>query len=435
MSYAETLDYLFSRLPMFQRVGAAAYTRSLANIEALCRALGHPERSFRSIHVAGTNGKGSSSHALAAVLQAAGYRTGLYTSPHLVDFTERVRLDGRPVPPEYVSAFVAKHRALFDELGVSFFEMTVALAFRYFADERVDVAVIEVGLGGRIDSTNVIRPLVSLITNISYDHQDLLGDTLPLIAAEKAGIIKPEVPVVVSQTQPEVADVFRRVAVENRARLRFADAEYAVTNQAPLPGGAGQSLDVVRPANGAGLLPNLHLDLAGEYQRHNLPGVLTVLDELRPLGFELPEAVVRAGLSAVQRRTGLRGRWQVLGEGPLVVADTGHNEAGMSAAIRQVLLSRPAHLHVVLGMVGDKAIGKMLAVLPAENATYYFCAAAIPRALPAAKLREQAAAFGLAGAEFASVREAVAAARAAAHPTDAVYIGGSTFVVAEVEGL
>ncbi|MBC7447183.1 MAG: bifunctional folylpolyglutamate synthase/dihydrofolate synthase [Hymenobacteraceae bacterium] len=432
MTYAETLDYLFGRLPMFQRVGAAAYTRSLANIEALCRELGHPERAFRSVHVAGTNGKGSSSHALAAVLQTAGYRTGLYTSPHLVDFTERVRLDGRPVLPAYVVEFVARNRALFEELNVSFFEMAVALAFPYFADERVDIASIEVGLGGRPDSTNVIEPLISLITNISYDHQDLLGDTLPLIAAEKAGIIKAGVPVVISQTQPEVAEVFQRVAATHHARLRFADQEYAVDRQAPLIGGGGQTLDVVRAADGAAILPNLHLDLAGEYQRHNLPGILATVDELRAAGFDLPETVVRAGLATVQRRTGLRGRWQILGERPLVVADTGHNEAGLRAALAQVVARHPAHLHMVLGMVGDKAIGKMLALLPTANATGYFCAARIPRALPAAELQHQAAAFGLMGEVFSSVAAAVAAARAAATVNDAVYIGGSTFVVAEV---
>ncbi len=434
MTYAETLDYLFARLPMYQRVGAVAYTRSLANIEALCRELGHPERSFRSVHVAGTNGKGSSSHALAAVLQAAGYRTGLYTSPHLVDFTDRVRLDGRPVPAAYVVEFVAKNRALFEELKVSFFEMTVALAFRYFADERVDIAIIEVGLGGRIDSTNVVQPLVALITNISYDHQDLLGDTLPLIAAEKAGIIKPGVPVVVSQSQPEVADVFQRVAAAQQAFLRFADQEYAVVQQAPL-GSGGQSLSVVRPADGAPILPNLHLDLAGEYQRYNLPGVLATLDELRLRGFDLPETVVRAGLATVQRRTGLRGRWQILGEYPLVVADTGHNEAGLRVALAQVVQRAPAHLHVVLGMVGDKAIGRMLALLPTQSATYYFCHARIPRALPAAELQVQAAAFGLIGEVYPSVMAAVTAAREVAGAADAVYIGGSTFVVAEVEGL
>lgn len=431
MTYADTLDYLFGRLPMFQRVGAAAYTRSLANIEALCRELGHPERSFRSVHVGGTNGKGSSSHSLAAVLQTAGYRTGLYTSPHLIDFTERVRLDGQPVPPAYVVEFVEKNRALFEKLNVSFFEMTVALAFRYFADSQVDIAVIEVGLGGRIDSTNVIRPLVSLITNISYDHQDLLGDTLPLIAAEKAGIIKAGVPVVVSESQPEVADVFVRVATANQARLRFADQEYTVVNQVPLNDG-GQSLDVVRTTDGAPILPNLRLDLAGEYQRHNLPGILAVLDELRAVGFALPEAVIRAGVAAVQRRTGLRGRWQVLGEHPFVVADTAHNEAGLRETLAQLQRRKPVHLHVVLGMVGDKAIGRMLALLPAVDATYYFCAARIPRALPAESLRAQGAAFGLIGDIYPSVTAAYTMARNAAAAEDVVYIGGSTFVVAEI---
>jgi dihydrofolate synthase / folylpolyglutamate synthase len=430
-TYAETLDYLFARLPMFHRIGAAAYTRSLDNIEALCGALAHPERAFRSVHVAGTNGKGSSSHALASVLQTAGYRTGLYTSPHLVDFRERIRLNGQLIPEEYVVAFVEKHRTLFEELNVSFFEMTVALAFRFFADEGVDVAVIEVGLGGRIDSTNVIRPLVSLITNISFDHQDLLGDTLPLIAVEKAGIIKPGVPVVVSQTQPGVAEVFEQIARERVAPLRFADAEFTVVNQAAHRDG-GQSLDVLR--SGKPYLPNLHLDLAGEYQRFNLPGILATLEVLRSTGFELPDAIVRAGLSSIQRRTGLRGRWQVLGQQPLVVADTGHNEAGLTEALGQLLRRQPAHLHVVLGMVRDKAIGKMLALLPTA-ATYYFCAARVPRALPAADLQGQAVAFGLSGAAYDSVAAAIRAARAAAAPTDAVYIGGSTFVVAEVEGI
>ncbi len=431
MTYAETLDYLFARLPMFQRIGAAAYTRSLDNIEALCSALAHPERAFRSVHVAGTNGKGSSSHALASVLQTAGYRTGLYTSPHLVDFRERIRLNGQLIPADYVVAFVEKHRPLFEELNVSFFEMTVALAFRYFADEAVDVAIIEVGLGGRIDSTNVIRPLVSLITNISFDHQDLLGQTLPLIAAEKAGIIKPGVPIVVSQAQTETADVFHQVAAERGAPLRFADAEYTIRHQAPHRDG-GQNLDVLH--NGVSYLPNLHLDLAGSYQRLNLPGILATLDTLGAAGYDLPETVVRAGLGSIQRRTGLRGRWQVLGEHPLVVADTGHNEAGLTEALGQLMRREPTHLHVVLGMVKDKAIGKMLGLLPTD-ATYYFCAATVQRALPAEELRDQAEAFDLKGTAFPSVAAAVKAARAAALPTEAVYIGGSTFVVAEVEGI
>lgn len=430
MTYTETLDWLFARLPMFQRVGAVAHTKSLANILELCQALHHPERSFRTVHVGGTNGKGSSSHMVAAVLQAAGYKVGLYTSPHLRDFTERIRLNGHPVPPDYVVAFVERYRELFEELHPSFFEVTVALAFRYFADERVDIAVIEVGVGGRLDSTNVIMPLVSLITNISWDHQDLLGDTLPKIAFEKAGIIKPAVPVVVSQEQDEVREVFEQVATVQSAALAFASRTFTVVNQNPLPAG-GQALDVLR--DGQPYLPNLHLDLTGDYQRLNLPGVLLTLEHLRTRGFDLPEAVVRAGLADVQRRTGLRGRWQVLGQRPLVVADTGHNEAGLREAIGQVLRRRPKHLHMVLGVVRDKDLSKMLGLLPVADTTYYFCQAQVPRALPAAELREKAAVLGLVGEEYASVTAAVRAARAAAQPKDAVYIGGSTFVVAEVE--
>lgn len=429
LTYAETLAWLYAQLPMFHRVGAAAYTRSLENIEALCSALGHPERSFQSVHVAGTNGKGSSSHMLASVLQTAGYRTGLYTSPHLKDFTERVRLNGAPVPPEAVVEFVTRHRVLFEEIKPSFFEMTVALAFRHFADQRVDIAVVEVGLGGRLDSTNIIRPLVSLITNISWDHKDLLGDTLPLIAAEKAGIVKPGVPVIVSQTQEEVDFVFRQVADTQGAPLTFADSLFEIRNPMPLPAG-GQTVDVWR--RGELYLPNLHLDLPGEYQWLNLPGVLAAVEELRAAGFALSEATVRAGLREVGRRTGLRGRWQVLGEHPLVVADTGHNEAGLRAALDQLLRRHPTHLHLVLGVVADKEVSQMLALLPTD-ATYYFCQAQIPRALPAGQLAERAAAFGLLGEVYDSVPAAVRAARSAAAPTDAVYIGGSTFVVAEVE--
>ncbi len=433
MTYPETLDYLYARLPMYQRVGAVAHTRSLANIEVLCARLAHPERGFRAVHVAGTNGKGSSSHMLAAVCQAAGYRTGLYTSPHLIDFTERIRLNGEPIPPEEVVRFVETHRDLLEELQPSFFEMTVALAFRYFADQRVDIAIIEVGLGGRLDSTNVIRPLVSLITNISWDHQDLLGDTLPLIAAEKAGIIKPGVPVVISQVQTEVAAVFQQVAAANRAPIRFADTELYVATQTPLPEGVGQSMDVMhRDAleQWTPYLPNLHLDLLGEYQYLNVPGVLATLEELQVQGFRFTQPMVRAGLSEVQRRTGLRGRWQVLGRDPLVVADTGHNEAGLGAAIAQLLRTPHQKLHIVFGVVRDKDIGVLLRLLPPE-ATYYFCEAKIPRALPAPELREQAEAFGLKGKLYVSVAKAVDAARAAAAPEDVVYIGGSTFVVAE----
>ena len=433
MTYPETLAYLYAQLPMFQRVGAAGFKKGLDNAWALSAAMGAPQKRFRSVHVAGTNGKGSSSHLLAAVLQAAGYRVGLYTSPHLREFTERIRLNGQELAPDYLVAWVARWRGLFETLKPSFFEMCVALAYDYFAAERVDIAVVEVGLGGRLDSTNIITPLVSLITNISYDHQALLGDTLPEIAAEKAGIIKPGIPVIVSQTQAEVADVFQAKARQEAAPLTFADAHYAVGQPTPADPAAGaQQLDVLR--DGQPYLDHLELGLVGDYQRLNLPGVLAVLNELRHHGYVLPEAAVRQGLRQVQALTGLRGRWSVIGQHPLVVCDTAHNEAGLRLVLGQLAGLRYEHLHFVLGTVNDKDVAKMLALLP-RAATYYFCQADIPRALSAEELAAQAAAAGLLGRSYGAVPAAVAAARAAAGSEDVVFIGGSTFVVAEVAEL
>ncbi|MBD2721299.1 bifunctional folylpolyglutamate synthase/dihydrofolate synthase [Hymenobacter armeniacus] len=433
MTYSETLNYLYEQLPMFQRVGAAGIKKGLGNTLVLAEALGNPERRFRSVHVAGTNGKGSSSHLLAAVLQAAGYKVGLYTSPHLREFTERIRVNGQELEPEYLVEWVAKWRPLFEQVQPSFFEMCVALAFAYFAEQRVDIAIIEVGLGGRLDSTNIITPLVSLITNISFDHQALLGNTLPEIAAEKAGIIKQGVPVVISQTQPEVAAVFEREAAAKLAHLVVADQIYQATFAGePAPETGLRPLHVTQ--HGRPYLPNAELGLPGDYQQYNVPGVLATLDELRALGFRITEAAVRTGLRQVTQLTGLRGRWSIIGQRPLVVCDTGHNPAGLRMVMAQ--LQRVPHraLHLVIGTVNDKDVAGMLALLPPE-ATYYFCAASIPRALPAAELRQQAAALGLNGDTYGSVREAVAAARRAAQPDDVVFIGGSTFVVAEVEEL
>ena len=437
MTYRETLDWLYAQLPMFQRVGEAGFKKGLGNTEALAAALGHPERRFRSIHVAGTNGKGSSSHLLAAVLQSAGYKVGLYTSPHLREFTERIRLNGQELAPDYLVAWVARHRGLFEQVQPSFFEMCVALAFDYFAAEQVDIAVVEVGLGGRLDSTNIITPLVSLITNISYDHQALLGDTLPEIAGEKAGIIKPGVPVVVSQRQPEVSEVFQQKARQEGSPLVFADLTWEAMPSASQPdpaltGAASQVVNITREYRP--YLPNVELGLPGDYQRLNLPGVLAVLENLRGQGFDLPESALRAGLRDVTRLTGLRGRWSVLGQRPLVVADTAHNEAGLRLVLAQ--LARVPHeaLHLVIGFVRDKDVSKALALLPRE-ATYYFCQAAIPRALPADELAALAQAAGLQGRAYGPVPAAVAAARAAAGPADVVFIGGSTFVVAEVAEL
>ncbi|MFD2717795.1 bifunctional folylpolyglutamate synthase/dihydrofolate synthase [Hymenobacter monticola] len=433
MNYSETLAYLYEQLPMFQRVGAAGFKKGLGNTLALAEALGHPERKFRSVHVAGTNGKGSSSHLIAATLQAAGYKVGLYTSPHLREFTERIRVNGQELPPAYLVEWVARWRPLFEQVQPSFFEMCVALAFAYFAEQRVDVAIIEVGLGGRFDSTNIITPLVSLITNISFDHQALLGNTLPEIAGEKAGIIKSGVPVVVSQTQPEVSAVFEREAAEKLAHLVFADQIYQATFAGePVPETGLRPVSVTQ--HGRPYLPNAELGLPGDYQQHNLPGVLATLDELRALGFRITEAAVRTGLRQVSQLTGLRGRWSIIGQRPLVVCDTGHNAAGLGMVMRQLLRVPHQRLHLVIGTVNDKDVAGMLALLPRE-ATYYFCAANIPRALPVAELAQQAKELGFTGQTYVSVRDAVAAARAAAAPDDVIFIGGSTFVVAEVEEL
>ena len=433
MSYAETLAYLYNQLPMYQRVGAAGFKKGLDNAWALSAAMGRPEQRFRSVHVAGTNGKGSSSHMLAAVLQAAGYKVGLYTSPHLREFTERIRLNGQELTPDYLVAWVARWRGLFEEMQPSFFEMCVALAYDYFAAENVDIAVVEVGLGGRLDSTNIITPLVSLITNISYDHQALLGNTLPEIAGEKAGIIKPGVPVVISQTQSEVAEVFELVALKQAAPLCFADTRYVVSPaEVADPASVSQLVNV--QWEGQSYLENLELGLVGDYQRLNLPGVLATLEKLRRRGFLLPEDAVRRGLREVQLLTGLRGRWSVIGQRPLVVCDTGHNEAGLQLVLQQLSRLRYEQLHIVLGTVNDKEVAKMLVLLPRE-ATYYFCQANIPRALPAAELAAQAQAAGLLGQSYGPVAAAVAAARVAAGPEDVIFIGGSTFVVAEIAEL
>jgi dihydrofolate synthase/folylpolyglutamate synthase len=433
VTYQETLTYLYEQLPMFQRVGAAGFKKGLGNTLALAEALGNPERKFRSVHVAGTNGKGSSSHLLAAVLQAAGYKVGLYTSPHLREFTERIRVNGQELPAAYLVDWVARWRPLFEQVQPSFFEMCVALAFAYFAEQRVDIAIIEVGLGGRLDSTNIITPLVSLITNISFDHQALLGNTLPEIAGEKAGIIKSGVPVVVSQTQPEVADVFRREAAAKLAHLVFADEVYQATFAAEAAPETGlRPLTITQ--HGRPYLANAELGLPGDYQQFNLPGVLATLDELRALGFRSTEAAVRTGLRQVTQLTGLRGRWSIIGRRPLVVCDTGHNAAGLGMVMQQLQRVPHQRLHLVIGTVNDKDVASMLELLP-NDARFYFCAARIPRALPAAELAEQAAALGLVGQAYDSVTAAVAAARDAAGLDDAVFIGGSTFVVAEVEEL
>jgi dihydrofolate synthase/folylpolyglutamate synthase len=430
MDYAQTLDYLYNRLPMFHRIGKAAYKADLNNTIALCDFLGNPHLNFRSIHVAGTNGKGSTSHLLAAILQAAGYRTGLYTSPHLKSFTERIRIDGREIEPTAVVDFVARNQAAIDLIQPSFFEMTVGMAFDHFAREKVDIAVIEVGLGGRLDSTNVITPLVSVITNISYDHQDILGNTLPEIASEKAGIIKPLVPVVISERQPEVAEVFIRKASEAGSPLYFAADDWKIIDRGILE--MRREVDVLH--QGKPFLTGLSLQLLGQYQLKNIPGVMQSVQLLRQLDYPLSDAHIRSAFAGVTGITGLKGRWQVLGQSPLTVCDTGHNEGGIRELVEQLKALHYGTLHFIFGTVKDKDLSLVFPLLPSD-ARYYFCQADIPRAFPAAQLQQEAQMYGLAGVAIANVNDAIRMARQEAGLDDLLFIAGSTFVVAEIENL
>ncbi len=425
-SYQEALKFLYDNLPMFQRVGAAAIKRDLSNTLKLCSLLGNPERAFKSIHVAGTNGKGSTCHMLASVIQVSGYKTGLYTSPHLKEFTERIKINGVEVSREYVVDFVNRIRAAIDEIRPSFFEITVAMAFDYFAQENIDVAVVEVGMGGRLDSTNVITPIVSVITNISYDHKDLLGDTLPQIAGEKAGIIKNRIPVVVSERQPEVESVFEEKAAREQAQIFFASDEYSVQTRA-----ASGNIDISR--HGDVVLRDVAFPLHGSYQQHNVPAVMKTIDVLHA-HFDIDTGHVRRGLEEVIVNTGLKGRWQQLYTKPTVVCDTGHNEGGIREIVRQISRQSFDRLHIVLGMVKDKDLTEVLALLPAD-ADYYFCQAPIPRAIDAGKLQELAANFGLRGEVVRDVNDAKRSAMSKAGPNDFIFIGGSTYVVAELDEL
>ena len=433
MTYAETLDYLFNALPMFQRVGASAYKADLTNTLSLCEHLGNPQETFKTIHVAGTNGKGSTSHALASVFQAAGYKTGLYTSPHLKSFTERIRIDGKEITEEDVVEFVANNRAFLDQLQPSFFEMTVGMAFWYFAKEAVDIAVIEVGMGGRLDSTNVIHPELCVITTIGYDHTQFLGNTLPLIAGEKAGIIKEGVPVVISQTQKETQAVFSQQAAAKQAAIVFADQLWEITK---LPESEDPSIQEsanfkVRSSDGEF---NLKFGLNGDYQRFNLPGILETVKQLRNQGWNLSDTALQVGLESISEQTGLKGRWQLLQLNPIILADTGHNEAGIGEVVNQLKKYSYSKLWMVIGMVNDKDISKVLDLLPKE-ATYIFCQASIPRAIDAHELARKGNEKGLIGQVIHTVSEALEFARKNASPDDLIFVGGSTFVVAEIENL
>ncbi|HEY0743086.1 MAG TPA: folylpolyglutamate synthase/dihydrofolate synthase family protein [Chryseosolibacter sp.] len=424
-TYQQALDYLYANLPMFQRIGAAAFKKDLTNTIKLCNALGNPQQKFKTIHVAGTNGKGSSSHMLASILQEANYTTGLYTSPHLKSFTERIRINGDEVDESFVVDFVNRIQPQIEEIKPSFFEITVAMAFDYFALKKVDVAVIEVGLGGRLDSTNIITPKVSLITNIGWDHKDLLGDTLEKIAYEKAGIIKPGVPVVISERQPGIEDVFMAKARETNSRITFASDHF---NSSVVKGKRQVRKD------GVVVLDKVDFPLMGNYQSQNIKGVVCTVDVLRQLEFNIPDRAVMDGLQNVITNTHLKGRWQKLREKPLMICDTGHNLDGITEVLQQLHETPHRQLHFVFGVVKDKTIDEILTILP-KDATYYFCQAKLPRALDAAALAKKAREFGLQGTVIPDVNEAKNLALKNASENDLIFIGGSTFVVAEINEL
>jgi len=420
MTYKSALNYLYAQLPAFHNIGAGAYKPGLENTVKILNSLNNPQNAFKTIHVAGTNGKGSVSHALSAILQMAGYRTGLYTSPHLVEFGERIRVDGKIIKKQYVADFVEQNQSVIEQIQPSFFEITMAMAFRYFADNKVDVAVIETGLGGRLDSTNIINPELSVITNISYDHTQFLGDTLEKIAFEKAGIIKKNVPVVIGEWQKETFEVFEQKAQESGSPLFLADDE----------------LQFVKYVDGKMLCnskkyDNILLGLTGNYQLLNTATVLKAVEVLNSrVGFKIPEKALLAGIENVVELTGLRGRWEKISENPAVVVDTGHNAAGIAFVANQLKQQKYKCLHIIFGVVNDKDITHILELLP-KDAEYYFTQANISRALPATELKRQAAAKGLTGNSYNSVSEAFAAAENKAGEEDFIFVGGSNFVVGE----
>ncbi|WP_445735391.1 bifunctional folylpolyglutamate synthase/dihydrofolate synthase [Mariniflexile sp.] len=405
MPYQDTLDWMFSQLPMYQRQGQSAFRKDLLNTIKLAEHLNFPEKHFKTIHVAGTNGKGSTSHMLASILQEAGYKVGLYTSPHLKDFRERIKINGKEVGKQFVNGFIKRNKLFFEQNSLSFFEMTVGMAFEYFKKKKVDIAVIEVGMGGRLDSTNIITPEVSVITNIGLDHTQFLGDTLEAIAFEKGGIIKPNIPVVIGETQKETTAIFKDLAEKNKSRIVFADQQQFTENHTS--------------------------DLTGAYQKKNIITVLQAVKELQEKGFNISKENIKNGLLHAVKNTGLMGRWQTLQLNPKVVCDTGHNKDGLTYVMKQLSNEVFEKLHIVFGVVNDKDLGSIVDLLP-KNATYYFCKPDIPRGLDAKELKGFLSNFGLKGDAYGSVNEAYNNALYNANANDFVFIGGSTFVVAEI---
>lgn len=428
MNYQNTLNYLYTSAPMFQQIGSKAYKEGLENTYALDEHLGHPHRTFRTIHVGGTNGKGSCTHTLAAILQLAGYRVGLYTSPHLIDFRERIRVNGKPISESFVIEFVEEHRAFFEPLQPSFFELTTAMAFLYFAQQKVDVAIIEVGMGGRLDCTNIIHPDLCIITNISLDHTQFLGDTLAQIAMEKAGIMKQGVPVVIGETTEETKPVFTNKAKEIEAPILFAEEQHLLLNTPKVESQA-------TAANGwmynTAEYGNIVGELGGICQIKNTTTILAALQRLKELKYEFSPLHVAKGFREVTKVTGLQGRWQKLQSNPTLICDTGHNVGGITDIVRQLKEQTYNRLHIVVGMVNDKDIQGVLKLLP-QDATYYFTRAGVDRALPAQELMAQATAIGLIGDSYPDVLTAVKAAQEKSLPEDFIFVGGSTFIVADL---
>ena len=427
MNFNQTVEYLYNRLPVFQHHGSAALKHGLSGILKLSAHLGNPHKSFKSIHVAGTNGKGSTSHMLASILQSAGYKTGLYTSPHLIDFRERIRLNGRMVPKGFVINFVKKNKAFIEANSFSFFEVTVGMCFQYFAEQKIDIAVVEVGLGGRLDSTNIISPELSIITNISYDHKNILGDTLEKIAYEKAGIIKNRVPVVVSSQQEGIKNIFIIKAKEEKAKIYFA-TDYQILTKSKLRNNK-REIEVLNVHSKEKRL--YKLDLLGIYQEKNVLGVLQGVALLQQQGYQIEYAAIAQGLSKTIKQTGLMGRWQKIQNQPQVFCDTGHNEDGIRQVMYCIQQQKFKQLHIVFGVAKDKSLDDILPLLP-SNAAYYFCKASVFRALDSQSILEAAQGFNLKGHAYDTVAQAYEAAIQNAHKDDLIYVGGSTFVVADL---
>lgn len=424
--YQQTVEFLFSNLPMFQRIGGRAFRSDLTNIRRLCEFLGNPQDKIRTIHVAGTNGKGSTSYMLSAILQAHGLKTGLYISPHYKDFRERIRVNGVYVSRKFVVQFTERIKEMVAEIQPSFFEMAVAMAFEYFYQQKVDVAVIEVGMGGRLDSTNIITPLLSIITNISFDHTQFLGETLEKIAAEKAGIIKPGIPVVIGETQPETKPVFDSKAIELKSTIQYADQHF--TAKVVDTSLTHTVFDIWK--DGQLVYPKLSANLQGDFQIKNVQTVLQAVEVLKQ-HFTLEEFKIRDGLHRLKKLTKFIGRWQVIGEHPTIIADSAHNEGGIGLIMKQLQSIPHRKMHFVMGIVNDKDFSTLFTILP-KDAEYYFAKANIPRGLEASILKENAANYGLKGKAYTSVKNALSAAKRKAQPEDLIFVGGSIFVVAEV---